>query len=318
MMALPSPRTSLFAPTCSLPPVGEWPLDAPDDTGAALERAMRGEMIALVWSIPEGDFFELYEQGVRTAAEELCSTVAVYTSYQNNSLQGALADAALADGAVAVTYNLGDSAVMSAAAARAVERGAGVSAFNVEIDEAAVARLYQDDAAIQQFALDQAVKDNGERFEAIYVYPGSNQAQPLDNRKAVWDAFLDEHKGVISDSCVGTLDVPIAKQNVPLIKRALEERPNVTVVIAPYDEFDKAAVAAVREAGREGSVKIYGADIADADIALMTAEGSPWVATVATSAIALGRAAVWALAPPSSSNESRPCTLRVRLGGTCS
>ena len=46
----------------------------------------------------------------------------------------------------------------------------------------------------------------------------------------------------------------------------------------------------------KGKVKVYGADISTADIELMTAEGSPWVATGATDPNAIGAAVVRTLA----------------------
>ena len=53
---------------------------------------------------------------------------------------------------------------------------------------------------------------------------------------------------------------------------------------------------AVQELGLEDQVRVYGADISNADIAVITAEGSPWVATTATDPSNVGAVAVRAAA----------------------
>ena len=66
--------------------------------------------------------------------------------------------------------------------------------------------------------------------------------------------------------------------------------------LRPYDEFAKGAVLAVTAAGLQDKVKVYGADVSTADIDVITADGSPWVATAGTDPANVGRVAVRAAA----------------------
>jgi simple sugar transport system substrate-binding protein len=70
----------------------------------------------------------------------------------------------------------------------------------------------------------------------------------------------------------------------------------VAAVFAPYDELAKATVVAVQNDNLAGKVKVYGIDISNADIELMTQPDSPWVATSATDPAAVGAGVVRTLA----------------------
>ena len=63
---------------------------------------------------------------------------------------------------------------------------------------------------------------------------------------------------------------------------------NINAYFAPYDEFAKGVVIALRELNMSDKVKVYSADISTVDIRQMTQDGSPWAATAATNPAAIG------------------------------
>ena len=88
----------------------------------------------------------------------------------------------------------------------------------------------------------------------------------------------------------------MAKDNAELAAAALRKQPGVKAVFAPYDEVTKGAVEAIERNKLGAKVAAYGIDISDADIALMTKEGSPWKATATTDPSAVGAAVTRTLA----------------------
>ena len=71
---------------------------------------------------------------------------------------------------------------------------------------------------------------------------------------------------------------------------------NINAYFAPYDEFAKGVVIALRELNMSDKVKVYSADISTVDIRQMTQKGSPWAATAATNPAAIGATGIRALA----------------------
>ena len=67
-------------------------------------------------------------------------------------------------------------------------------------------------------------------------------------------------------------------------------------IFAPYDEITKGTVQAVIQNNMQSKVKVYGIDISNADLQVMTAADSPWVATSATDPAAVGAGVVRTLA----------------------
>ena len=88
-----------------------------------------------------------------------------------------------------------------------------------------------------------------------------------------------------------------ATDTAPMVSNALRANPDVAAIYAPYDELSKATLSALEQnPNLKGKVKVYGADISTADIELMTAADSPWVATGATDPNAIGAAVLRTLA----------------------
>ena len=167
-------------------------------------------------------------------------------------------------------------------------------AFDVDPGEHDVVTLNQSDEEIAGTVLEVLGEDTGGEGEVIYVYVSG--FAPLDRRDAVWQQFKQDNPGITEVAQIGVVSDNTAAQVAEQAKAALQANPDVTAIFAPYDEFAKGAVQAVQELGLEDQVRVYGADISNADIAVMTAEGSPWVATSATDPSNVGAVAVRAAA----------------------
>ncbi|MFI0473836.1 substrate-binding domain-containing protein [Halomonas sp. HMF6819] len=259
------------------------PFDAPEDID-----------IALIRYISTGDFFQAYLSGVEAQAEALGVNLRVLDSRQDAALQADMVDQAIALGVDGIIIQHGLPESMQAAAARAVEAGIDVVAFDVEVDNPAIPQIEQSDYLLGELALDQALEDNGDAFTAGYVYvPG---IAPLDRRNAAWEAFKAEHPSVTEAAVFGTLDNPIANSVANQARAVIQANPMIDVFFAPYNEFAAGVKIAVDEMGLGDDISIYSADISTSDIAAMREPGSPWAATVATNPTVVGEVSLRTLA----------------------
>ncbi|MCE7030137.1 substrate-binding domain-containing protein [Jiella sp. CBK1P-4] len=250
--------------------------------------------IALVRYLSTGDFFQAYLTGAQEQAKALGVELRVLDSRQDAALQADMVDQAIALGVDGIVVQHGLTESMTAAVQRAVDAGIKVVAFDVNVENDKVPQIEQSDRDLARLALEQAVKDNGESFEAAYVYvPG---IAPLDRRDETWKKFKDQYAGIEEVAQFGTLDNPIANSVANQASAVLRANPGITVVFAPYDEFAKGVKIAVDEAGLSSDIKIYSADVSTADIQAMREDPSAWVATAATNPQLIGEVSVRALA----------------------
>ena len=241
-----------------------------------------------------GDFFQAYLTGVEEQSKALGAELRVLDSRQDAALQADMVDQAIALGVDGIIVQHGLTESMTEAVKRAVAAGINVVAFDVDVMNSAVPQIEQSDRDLARLALEQAIKDNGDSFEAAYVYvPG---IAPLDRRDETWKKVKAEHAGIKEVAQFGTLDKPIANSVANQASAVLRANPGVTVVFAPYDEFAKGVKIAVDEAGLSSDIKIYSADISTADIQAMREDPSAWVSTAATNPQLIGEVSVRALA----------------------
>lgn len=259
------------------------PLDNPGDV-----------RIALVRYLSTGDFFQAYLSGVEKQSEALGVDLRVFDSRQDAALQADMVDQAIALGVDGIIIQHGLTESMQEAAQRAVDAGIKVVAFDVDVENPAIPQIEQSDYLLGKLALEQAIADNGDSFEAGYVYvPG---IAPLDRRHVAWEEVKAANPGIVEKAQMGTLDNPIANSNANQARSVLQANPNISVFFAPYNEFAKGVKIAVDEAGMTQDVSIYSADVSTADIAAMREPDSAWKATVATNPAVVGEVSVRALA----------------------
>jgi simple sugar transport system substrate-binding protein len=250
--------------------------------------------IALVRYLSTGDFFQSYLSGVKDQAAALGVDLRVFDGHKDTRLQTDMVDQAIALGVNGIIIQHGLAESMKAAAQRAVDAGIRVVAFDVNVENDKIPQIEQSDRDLARLVLEQAIKDNGDRWKAGYAYFAG--IAPLDRRDETWRTFKAKYPGIEEVARFGTFDNPIANSVANQARSVIAAHPDITVIFAPYDEFAKGAKIAIDQAGLSSRVKIYSADISTSDIAAMREPGSAWVATAATNPALVGQVSVRALA----------------------
>lgn len=266
-------------------------------TGQAPAPFAEGEVkIAIVQQSGQGDYFQQYLNGTKKQAEALKMKVTVYDAQNDNAQQATQLDQAIASGVKGIIVRHGFPDTLCPGVNKALDQGIKVVIYDVEIQKCAprAVQTQQSDAKMASLVLDQMVKDVGTGKPVGYV--NISGIAPLDRRDTVWKEYVAKN-GWTQKFKTGKYTNSTATDTAPMVDNALKSNGDVVAVYAPYDELSKATLSALNDnPGMKGKAKVYGADISTADIELMTAEGSPWVATGATDPNAIGAAVVRTLA----------------------
>jgi len=278
---------SAMALTAGMTPAFAGSMPAPFDNPGEVK-------IALVRYLSTGDFFQAYLSGVESQAAALGVDLRVLDSRQDAALQADMVDKAIALGVDGIIIQHGLTEAMQDAAQRAIDAGIKVVAFDVNVENDAIPQVEQSDYLLGKLALEQAIADNGDTWNAGYVYVAG--IAPLDRRDVAWQDVKTANPGINELAMFGTLDNPIANSVANQARSVLQANPSITVMFAPYDEFAKGVKIAVDEAGMTDQIDIYSADVSTADISAMRETGSAWAATVATNPAVVGEVSVRTLA----------------------
>ncbi|MGW1620723.1 substrate-binding domain-containing protein [Streptomyces sp. NPDC002172] len=245
--------------------------------------------VALVRQSGAGDYFEQWGNGAKAQAKALGIDLTVYDAQADNAKQATDLSSAINSGAQAIIIDHGFPATIQPEIDQAVKKGIKVVVYDVDQSNKSVVSTEQDDASMAQAVLDVMAKTVGKNTKVGYVNVAGYAA--LDKRDTVWKKALTAN-GWTQEFKVGKVTDSTATDNVPLVSAALTQHSDVTGVFAPYDELAKGTVLAVQNKKLQGKVKVFGADVSNADIQNMTAAGSPWVATAGTDPSAVGAAVV--------------------------
>lgn len=246
--------------------------------------------IALVRQLASGDYFEQWVAGAQAEADRLRVQLQISDAAGDNAKQALNLQTAVNAKPDAIIVDHGFAETMDQPVKAALDAGIPVVCFDVDCGDSRAVQVEQSDTDIAQLALDQLVKDLNGRGDVIYVYVAGYA--PLDRRNAVWEKVKAANPGLRQVAQIGAVNDSTAATVADQAKAALQAHPNVKAIFAPYDEFAKGAVLAVNELNLQGQVRIYGADISTADIGVMTAPNSPWVATVAADPANVGAVSV--------------------------
>ena len=245
--------------------------------------------VALVRQSGAGDYFEQWGNGAKAQAKALGIDLTVYDAQADNAKQATDLSSAINSGAKAIIIDHGFPATIQPEIDKAVKKGIKVVVYDVETDTKGVVSTKQNDASMAQAVLDVMAKEVGKDAKVGYVNVAGYAA--LDKRNTVWAKELAA-QGWKQQFKVGKVTDSTATDNVPLVSAALTQHSDVTGVFAPYDELAKGTVLAVQNKKLQDKVKVFGADVSNADIQQMTAADSPWVATAGTDPSAVGAAVV--------------------------
>lgn len=236
--------------------------------------------IALVRQLGSGDYFEQWLAGAQAEADRLGVDLSVYNADGDDAQQALDLESAVNEGVDAIAVDHGFAETVQEGISAALDADIPVVAFDVDPGDDRAVTVSQSDHVLAQSVLDQLVDDTAGEADVLYVYVAG--FAPLDRRNEVWEEVQAENPGLNQVAQIGVVNANTASEVADQAKAALQANPGVTAIFAPYDEFAKGATLAVQELGLEDTVKVYGADISTADIEVITAENSPWVATAAT------------------------------------
>jgi simple sugar transport system substrate-binding protein len=245
--------------------------------------------VALVRQSGAGDYFEQWGNGAKAQAKALGIDLTVYDAQADNAKQATDLSSAINSGAKAIIVDHGFPATIQPQIDKAVKKGITVVVYDVDTTNSKVISTEQDDASMAQVVLDVAGKELGTGAKVGYVNVAGYAA--LDKRDSVWKKALAANNWT-QEFKVGKVTDSTATDNVPLVSAALTQHSDVTGIFAPYDELAKGTLLAVQNKKLAGKVKVFGADVSNADIQAIIAKNSPWVATAGTDPSAVGAAVV--------------------------
>ncbi|WP_454083416.1 substrate-binding domain-containing protein [Georgenia sp. Marseille-Q6866] len=254
-----------------------------------------GLEIAIVQQSGQGDYFQQYLNGTRQQVEALGAELAVYDAQGDNAAQASQLEQAIASQPDGIIVRHGFPDTLCPGVNQAIEAGIPVIIYDVEIQQCApdAIQTQQSDIEMASLVLDKMVEDIGSDQNVGYV--NVLGIAPLDRRHGVWEEYKADN-GWDELFMTGTFTNSSATDTAPLVDNALKANPDVAAIYAPYDELTKGTLSALEQNPDLEDVLVYGADISTADIELMIADDSPWVATGATDPNAIGAAVVRTLA----------------------
>ncbi|WP_368497438.1 substrate-binding domain-containing protein [Herbiconiux sp. A18JL235] len=263
---------------------------------AALPAPFDGEplKVSLVRQSGAGDYFEAWGAGAEAQAAFANIDLQVTDARNDNAKHASDLEQAIASKPDAIIVDHGQTDTLQPLITEAVQAGIPIIVYDLALtDSEGVITSSQSDESMASGVLDQLVADVGKGAKVGYVSAEGFAA--LDRRAAVWNDYVAENDLDVVFS-TGKVSESTATDNIPLVDAALKQNPDVQAIFAPYDEITKGTAQAVIQNNLQDKVKVYGIDISNADIEVMTADGSPWVATSATDPAAVGAGVVRALA----------------------
>jgi len=250
--------------------------------------------VALVQQSGAGDFFTAWTAGAKAQAKAANINLTVTDARNDNAKQASDLEQAIASKPDAIIVDHGQTDTLEPRIREAVDAGIPVIVYDLALENTdGVIVTSQSDASMAEGVLNQLIDDVGDGANVGLV--SAEGFAPLDRRKVVWDQFVKDHD-LDQLFFTGEVTESTATDNIPLVDAALKQFPDVQAIFAPYDEITKGVVQAVIQNNLQDSVKVYGIDISNADLEVMTQDGSPWVATSATDPAAVGAGVVRALA----------------------
>ncbi|OBR62289.1 sugar ABC transporter substrate-binding protein [Paenibacillus oryzae] len=170
------------------------------------------------------------------------------------------------------------------------DKGIEVVAFDSIDDLSAIEGVTltsQNDESLAQFALDQLVKEQGEAAKIVYLWVDG--FPPMVRRNKIYEETLAKYPGIVELDRFGVANANTSVDTQNAVAAILAKYPKgeLDAIFATWDAFAIGATRALVEAGRT-EVKIYGIDVANADLQAMQEENSPWVATAAVDAKMIG------------------------------
>jgi len=251
--------------------------------------------IAVVQNSGAGDYFQQWTNGAKQQADAIGIEYQWYDAQADNAKQATDMETAIGSGVAGIVVDHGQTDTMCPLINDAIDAGIPVVIYDVAILDCAPAAVQtqQSDASLADLSLGQMLEDIGGDQPVGYV--NVLGIAPLDRRHVVWEEYVKDAPWT-QEFFVGEFTNAVATDNAQLVDAALKANPDVRAIFAPYDELTKGTVSAINDNGLADKIWAYGIDISNADIEVMTAEGSPWKATATTDPNAIGAAVMRTMA----------------------
>jgi simple sugar transport system substrate-binding protein len=245
--------------------------------------------IAVVQNSGAGDYFQQWTNGAKQQLDAIGIEYQWYDAQADNGKQATDMETAIGSGVTGIIVDHGQTDTMCPLINDAIAAGIPVVIYDIAVQDCApeAVQTQQSDASLADLSLGQMLEDIGGDQNVGYV--NVLGIAPLDRRHVVWEEYVAEAPWT-QLFFVGEFTNAVATDNAQLVDAALKANPDVRAIFAPYDELTKGTVAAIYENNMEADVWAYGIDISNADIEVMTADGSPWKATATTDPNAIGAA----------------------------
>jgi len=251
--------------------------------------------IAVVQNSGAGDYFQQWSNGAKQQADAIGIEYTWYDAQADNAKQASDMETAIGSGVDGIVVDHGQTDTMCPLINDALEAGIKVVIYDIKISDCApdAVQTQQSDASLADLSLGQMLKDIGKDQTVGYV--NVLGIAPLDRRHVVWQQYEADNNWTEA-FFVGEFTNAVATDNAQLVDAALKANSDITAIFAPYDELTKGTVSAINDNGLADQISVYGIDISNADIEVMTAEGSPWKATATTDPNAIGAAVMRTMA----------------------
>jgi simple sugar transport system substrate-binding protein len=245
--------------------------------------------IAVVQNSGAGDYFQQWTNGAKQQLDAIGIEYQWYDAQADNGKQATDMETAIGSGVTGIIVDHGQTDTMCPLINDAIAAGIPVVIYDIAVQDCApdAVQTQQSDASLADLSLGQMLADIGGDQNVGYV--NVLGIAPLDRRHVVWEEYVAEAPWT-QLFFVGEFTNAVATDNAQLVDAALKANPDTRAIFAPYDELTKGAVAAIYENNMEADVWAYGIDISNADIEVMTEDGSPWKATATTDPNAIGAA----------------------------
>jgi simple sugar transport system substrate-binding protein len=247
--------------------------------------------IALVRFIGDGAFMARYLAGAQAMADELGIELTEYNARNDQAQFVTLLEQAIQQQPDAIIISHGTTDTVQPYIDQAEAAGIPVVTFDTVVNSDTVPEIEQDDLSIGFDLTRYVAIEYGGNANVLYLNIAG--FPPLDKRDRSYQLFSWRYPNFQQVAQVGVyVEGGTAAETQTRVEAALTENPDVNVVIAMWDELAKGAVRAIEQLGLQDQVKVYSVDISDENIQMMTAENSPWEATIATDPYSTARVAV--------------------------
>ena len=238
--------------------------------------------IYFVMNLVTGDYFDNLISGAQKQAPLISSGVDLQIlSSDGDDVKQAemILEAAQDPSTVGILTVDGSNATLCDAINSVLDANITVVSFDFGGDSCSEKQVLtkQQDADIASLVLEEALT-NGPGQNVNVGYVSDLNYQPLINRNAVWEEYKASNNWNQVFFVENAANYSSSEDLQNAINEAIKDaQDNVTFIYAPWDYLSVNTVSAIQSLNQ--TILVYGADINNNDITVMTEEESPWKAT---------------------------------------